>query len=168
VCSAQAVQTAGTIIQGGAQIQAGRQEQAAAEHAARMATAQAEASMRRGRFEEMRYRRQVERAIGAQRAAGAASGLDVGTGTLADIQVGTERVGELDALQIRRNAFMEASGYAQQAQQFKRAARGAKYAGFATGAGTLLTGAGTIYASKEREPPTLFGTGKKKPAYGST
>jgi hypothetical protein len=170
VCSAEAVQLTGTTIGGLAQMRAGASAQDAALANAAQANAQADAALRRGRFQEMQMRRQVARAIGTQRAAAAASGIDPGTGTAAEIQVGTERIGELDAQMIRDNAFLEASGYRMAARQQVKAGKAARTEGLLTGAGTLIGGFGTIYAAKEaNSPPTLFGAGangkKKKVTY---
>lgn len=159
MCSADAVKLVGVTLQGGAQIRAGREAQAAATSNARIANAQAEAALRKGRFEERAVRRNVDRLIGSQIAAAAASGVNPGAGTAVDIQAGTARIGETDAMTIRENAFLEASGYKMQAKQYKRAARSARNEGFLNGAGTLLGGYGTIFASKPKTPPALFGNG---------
>lgn len=65
---------------------------------------------RRGEIEADIRRAQIPRQVGAQRAALAASGVDIGSGTATDITTGTEEIGEFDALVIQNNAAREAYG----------------------------------------------------------
>lgn len=78
---------------------------------ASIATHQADDAILRGATEERRLRVGVGSLIGSQRAAFAAQGIEVGSGTAADVQASTAQQGEEDALTIRTNAMMEAWGF---------------------------------------------------------
>jgi len=56
-------------------------------------------------------------AVGTQRAVQAANGIDVNSGSAAQLQDDTAMIGELDALTIQNNAAREAYGYRIQADQ---------------------------------------------------
>lgn len=109
-------------------------------------------------------RQMVKGVIGTQRAAIAASGVDVNSGSSVDVQADTAYTGELDAMTIRANAAREAWGYQvtdsneraaavsarlqgkAQANNYRTQSRDltvqgqmAKAAGFNQGVGTILT-----------------------------
>jgi len=65
---------------------------------------------------------QTTRLIGSQRAAFAAQGIEVDSGSALEIQVDTRAMSEADKLTIRNNAWREAFGYRAQALSFKGAA----------------------------------------------
>jgi hypothetical protein len=159
VCSADAINMLGGGVRAYASVEAGRQEQESSLAAEQMARAQADAANRRGEFEAAKIRREGRRLIGRQIAVAAATGADPGSGSALANQVGAARITESDALTARNNAFLEASGYAQLAKNYQKQARGAKYAGLFTGAGHLLSAYGTVYESKPKESPHLFGGG---------
>lgn len=159
MCSAEALQVAGGWTRAYASVEAGKQEESSSLAAESMARSQADAATRRGAFEAARIRREGRRLIGRQIAAAAASGADPSSGSAADIQAGTARIVTTDELTARNNAFLEAQGYTQLAKNYRKQARGAKYAGFFTGTGHLLGAYGTIYESKPKESPHLFGGG---------
>lgn len=118
--------------QGEATAQANLQNAAFAEEAANDAIA-------RGGMDEDQQRLATRAAIGTQRAGFAANGVDVNSGSAADIQDDTAALGELDALTIRNNAAREAWGYRTQAQQGRLAAANARSSGQAGMFGSLLT-----------------------------
>lgn len=78
--------------------------------------AQATDAIQRGKESELIFRQKLKQTIGSQRASFAAQGVDVGSGSPADVQADTARQGELDAITIRTNAAREAWGYSTQAQ----------------------------------------------------
>lgn len=99
--------------------------------------------------------------IGAQRAAFAANGIDVNTGSAAETQDATARMSGLDAAMIHFNAAREAFGSLSQAQNFKTEAsltKRAEYGMLASGAGkaasTVIAGASSL--------------GKKRAGYKTT
>lgn len=111
----------------------------------------------RGREAEGRQRGASRRLAGAQRAAGAASGIDVNTGSARDVLEGDAQLGELEALMIRNNAAREAWGYQVQAGDYRRQSELARMSGRQDAqslrrgsVSTLLSGAGelaSIYAA---------------------
>lgn len=93
-----------------------------------------------------------ERAVaGATRAALAASGMDVNSGSAADVEEGQAKTGQLDVERVRSDAALRAYGYRTQATNFaaesqleRVAARNDLTAGFLKAGGTLLSGAGSV------------------------
>lgn len=59
----------------------------------------------------------AKQAVGTQRSVQAANGIDVNSGSAAQLQDDTAMLGELDALTIQNNAAREAYGYRIQAKQ---------------------------------------------------
>lgn len=108
---------------------------------AKVARIQQADALERGREAESRYREGVRQLIGSQRARLAAQGLDPNEGTALDIQADTARTGELDALQIRNNAAMEAWGFKVQEISSKFQAKVAKHDALVSATGTILQGA---------------------------
>ncbi|WP_332774437.1 hypothetical protein [Pseudomonas sp. ESBL1] len=96
-------------------------------------------AIKRGEFEADQSRIDTRNMIGAQRAGFAANGVDVNSGSAADIQDDTAALGELDALTIKNNAAREAWGYRTQQQQNVLAANTARQSGRAGMFGSLLT-----------------------------
>jgi len=101
--------------------------------------AQADRSLEIGKFQASRLRRQGRLLRGSQRAAAAAQGIDVESGSAADIQVDTERAIEEDAGRIREGALLEAHGYEQRADTARQAGRRAKSAGTTQALTTLIS-----------------------------
>lgn len=157
MCSTGSVTLVGGLVKAGSLFASGRQEQASSKSAEQQARTQSQASLQRGQWEAMRARREGERLMGRQVAAAAASGADPGSGSALAIQVGTARRAESDAQQLQANAFMEAQGYHLEALSYRKRARAAAYAGFATGAGELLGATGTAYESKSATGKNVLG-----------
>ena len=106
----------------------------------------------RGREEARQARLEKAQNIASQRAAFAASGVDVGSGTPVGVLQDTAESGERDALQIKNNAAREAWGLRTDAQdalyeaevastQAEQDARAAEFRGRSQAIGTLLSGA---------------------------
>lgn len=106
---------------------------------AQFANQAADDAVARGEFESDQQRLQTRAAIGSQRAGFAANGVDVNSGSAAEIQDDTAALGELDALTIRNNAAREAWGYRTQAQQNVLAASTARSSAKSGMFGSLLT-----------------------------
>lgn len=96
-----------------------RYQQQVAENNKKIAEWQAQDALERGRIEEIEHRRQVGGLIGTQRAALAGAGVEVDTGTAAELTADTAQVGELEAQNIRANAEREAYGYRIQAYNYQ-------------------------------------------------
>jgi len=108
-----AAEAGGLAAQKGAEAAARSSESEAglSDDNAGVAALQAKDAIERGVEQEGRFRAQVRGAIGTQRAGFAASNVDVGFGSPADVQGDAAYLGELDALTIRNNARREAWGY---------------------------------------------------------
>lgn len=110
------------------------------------ADAAANDSIKRGGVAEDQQRLQTKAAIGTQRAGFAANGVDVNSGSAANIQDDTAQLGEFDALTIRNNAAREAWGYRTQSQTYQTSAKTAVASAKNNMFGSLL-GAGAQGAS---------------------
>lgn len=102
---------------------------------------------KRGSVDADRYRRQVTQMIGSQRAGFAAGGIDVNSGTAAEIQDDTAAFGEFDALTIANNAAREAWGYRVGAQNDRLNARMAVSNAKSSATGSILGGVGSAFGS---------------------
>ena len=161
--AASAISTAATIgstlLGAAGAIQSGQAASAASKYNAQvqemnatLADRRARDAITRGQAEEQRKRTEVSRIMGAQKAAMAANGVDVGFGSPLDTLVDTATLGELDALTIRSNAYREAYDYKVDAVN-KRAganlsrmeAKSSSTGGYLDAAGTVLTGVGKAY-----------------------
>jgi hypothetical protein len=83
---------------------------------------------------------QARAAIGSSRAASAAGGVDVGSGSAAATQGSIAAVGALDSLTIRNNAWRTSWGYQAQGLNASSAGTFAQQAGNNNANNTLLTG----------------------------
>ena len=144
-----ALSARGQLKAGAAAREAGELEAGRLEYNARIAELQAADAVERGAEAESRFRASVRGLIGRQRAALAASGVDISSGSARDVQVDAAELGELDALTIRSNAAREAWGYGVQATDFRlqadaarRTGRSAQTAG-RIGAATTILGTGS-------------------------
>lgn len=79
---------------------------------------QAQVAMQRGQFQVDQVRRSTAGLKGSQRAQMAANGVDLTTGTPAEVLTSTDLMGEIDAQQAEINAVREAWGYRQQGAGF--------------------------------------------------
>lgn len=130
----------------------GRYEQQVYEMNAAVADWQAADAIARGREAEGLQRQGTRQLIGAQRTSLAAQGIDIESGSAADVQGDSAYLGELDALTIRNNAARAAWGYQVDAVNLRQQGRLARM-GSTTQAsalknqsyGTLLGGAAQAY-----------------------
>lgn len=137
--------SASTAMSAGSSFFSGRYNQQIADMNADMADAQARDAITRGQEEERRHRQSVQGLIGRQRAALAAQGVDVNSGSALDVQADAAKFGALDAVTIRNNAAREAWGYRVQAANYKAEGRLAFNRGMLDAGGTLLGGAASTY-----------------------
>lgn len=86
-------------------------------------------------------------AIGTQRSVQAANGIDVNSGSAAQLQDDTAMIGELDALTIQNNAAREAYGYRVQAKQDVLNAGQTVQNGKTAAMGSILGGLGSAFGS---------------------
>lgn len=155
----------GGLSQAYGQYQSGRYSEKLADRNADIARAQGKDAESRGAIAEQRLRQSARATAGAQRAAAAASGVKVDSGTAADLVAQTERLAELDVLTLRNNAALEAWGYRTQAADLQAQGQIARYTGINQATGTLLTTgaqAAMYYedASYRRRADTPYGAPK--------
>lgn len=117
-----------------------------------VADQQAADAIVRGAEAEGRSRAGTSQLTGSQRAAMAAQGIDLNSGSAADVQSNDQALGDLDALAIRRNARREAWGFKTQAANDRAQANLARMGGAGAAAsannasvGTLMSGALDLY-----------------------
>lgn len=143
-----ALSARGQLRAGAAAREAGELEAWRLQYNARIAELQAADAVERGAEAESRFRTSVRGLIGRQRAAFAASGVNLSSGSPADVQADAAELGELDALTIRSNAAREAWGYGVQATDYRLQAEAARRTGRSAqtagriGAATTILGTG--------------------------
>lgn len=146
-----------------------------AQHNARMSEMGARQALFAGQRQAAARSLQAGQLLSAQKAAQAASGVDLSVGSAAELRAGTEIFKEADVNQIEANALMQAWGYRTQAADYRAQAGMARASSpspaLAAGA-TLLTGAGSVADSWYRlqKSGALAGGGKPSenddPIYG--
>lgn len=113
---------------------------------------QASQALQVGEQEEEAQRLRVASTMGEQRAALAASGVDLGTGSAAEVLASTKFMGERDALTIRDNAARRAWALREQGKGYAAEAAMAKASGDAISplmsTATSLLGGGTKVAAQ--------------------
>lgn len=130
----------GSVNQAASQKLQARIEAQQLETNSRLAEVQAKDAEIRGKKESENYKRNIKKLIGSQRAALAAQGIDIGSGSALEIQLETAEFGALDAQTIRNNAFIEATGYRIQSIDYQNRARFTELAGRNKARNTLITG----------------------------
>lgn len=127
------------------QYKQGQYAQDVANYNAKVGEQQAQLELEAGASQEEMQRRQIRQAMGSQRAAMAASGAVVDTGSFGDILDETLYMGEADAQAIRANAAKRAWGYRVGADMTRAEGAIAATAGKYNAMGTLLTAAGQTF-----------------------
>lgn len=94
----------------------------------------------RGNREAADVKRKTKSLIGSQRAALAAQGIDIQSGSALQVQEDTAMIGELEALEIKNNSWMEAFGYRQEAARATQRGEIANISAQNAAGATLLTG----------------------------
>lgn len=129
---------------------------------ATLADQQAADAITRGDTAASRQEQATSGLIGAERTGYAGQGVDVNSGSAADVQTDSARLGALDALTIRNNARREAFGYGVQAAQDRTQGAFAKASGDnqanaldAGAVSTLLTGGATLTNLYQKNHPTI-------------
>ena len=137
--------TAGlSIAQGVSADRAARAEAATMEQNARNQEIMAQDAVKRGGQEETKLRRRMAILRGQQRAQAAASGLEVDSGSMADIQDASMVEGEHDVSTNAMNHARESWGHNVQAVNYKNAASAARAAGKNAFMGGLLGAGGSL------------------------
>jgi len=81
----------------------------------------------RGNEQEQNLRQKVKRTAGSQRAALAAQGVELSSGSALQTVIDTYTVGEMDALTVRNNAAREAWGYRTEAANYRAQGKASQY-----------------------------------------
>lgn len=147
--------------QRGAYLQQGSFQRQIANQNSQLANLQAADAIQRGNIMAVRENQKAAALVGAQRASMGSQGVDVNTGSTAQIQADTAGLSAIDQLTIKNNAAREAWGYNVQALQSSAqgkmdylAARGNANSTMLTGGLGFLKGGmmGAYYAAKEGTP----------------
>jgi len=97
-------------------------------------------ALKRGAADVAKVQKQVRVIRGSQRAALAAQGIDIGTGSALEIQRDTENQAAKDIVTIKNNAFRESFGYKVSALEATHSGKFAELTGAFQSKMTLLTG----------------------------
>ena len=138
---------------------------------ARRAVLMGKDAILRGERESQKYAGQVKQTLGSQRAALAAQGIDISSGSAAEITQESRLFATENVAKIRNNAFREAMGYEIQAEQESLSGFMAKSSAESQARSTLISGGFQAighmqqggYFSKQTKAPTTTTGG-----YGST
>lgn len=131
-----------------------------AEQNARLAEMQAKETEEAGEKQSQQHRAKVKALVGSQKAALAAQGIDIGSGSALDLIDQTTAAGEDDAATIRLNAYRQAFGIRQQGANTRNQGQFDYMAGRAESRNTLLTG-GMQAASYGLEAKSKYDSYKK-------
>jgi len=107
---------------------------------ARFAELNATQAIQEGDRAALQVRQQGDAITGTQRAGFAGQGVDVNTGTAADVQRETQTLSAMDALTLKNNAWRKAYGYKVEAINATRKGQFAQKAADQAASDTLLTG----------------------------
>lgn len=146
-----ALQAIGLGVSAVGAVAGGIQSQKVANYNAKVADNNAASARQDAAYEANLQREQNRRVIGAQRAAGAASGLDITSGTPVAVLGDTAKAGEMDVLARLYAGESAAVGFNNDAARFRAEGKAAKTAGFINGGTSLLSGFGKLYAAKALE-----------------
>lgn len=133
-----------TGVSAAGQAQAGKEAEAASERDALVSELQARDALARGGVEEQRYRRQLAKIAGAQRAQIGARNVSR-SGTALDLLSDTAQIGEEDALTIRNESAREAWGYRTRADESRRWGRAQRSNAGHQATATLISGGAQAY-----------------------
>lgn len=121
-----------------------QEEQAALRRNAILARMAATSAIQRGGILASNVRTAGGKLRGSQQAAFAASGVAVGQGSAADVDVETAALVERDAQIIQANAAMEAFGFRERERQFEQDIRGSKRRATIGGIQSVLGGSANV------------------------
>jgi hypothetical protein len=139
-----AVAAVGAAVTAVASISSGIAQQNAAEYNAQVDKNNAEQAQEAAGAQASVVEQQAAEKVAAQKAAYAASGVDVNTGTPVDVLTSTAASGKLDALTVRYGGQVRALGDQQAGTLAEYTGSQAAVAGDLGGASSLLQGAGQV------------------------
>ncbi len=117
---------------------------------AKTALENSEDAVSRGKFSMVRTQVAAKSMVGSQRAAMAAQGIDIGSGSAADVQADTMATAEIQNLMIKNNAAREAWGFIAQAGDYEMSAKLGLKMGENRARASLLTGAANVYSGYKK------------------
>ena len=144
-----ALQAIGLGVSAVGTVAGGIQSQKVADYNAKVAENNAASARQDAAYEAGLQREQVRRAVGAQRAAGAASGLDITSGTPVAVLGDTAKAGEMDVLARLYAGESAAVDYQNDAARFRAEGKAAKTAGFINAGTSLLSGFGKMASNRK-------------------
>jgi hypothetical protein len=147
-----ALSVIGTAVGAVGAVSAGNQANAVGEYNATVAENNATAEKQRAAYEAGITRDRLRQVVGAQRAAGASSGLDVQSGTPVAVLGDTAKQGELDVLARLYSGESAARASHNDATMFRAQGKAQKQAGFINAASSLMTG----FSSMASSAPTRY------------
>lgn len=142
ILAAGALQATSQLMQGYQAKQQGEYAEGVAQFNAGMQRNEATRVRNKGVVEENKQRRKVAEMVSKQRAQAAASGADVNSGSVLQLQDDAKLLGELDALQIRDNFTNDARNMEIQAGLTEMEGRNARKKGEAAFRGSILSAFG--------------------------
>lgn len=140
-----ATQAAGAASQTVGSWYSAKSQQSSLALQADLADINAQQALLSGQRETQRARLATAGLKSRQRAAMAANGVDLGSGSALNVLTSTDLLGEIDANTIESNAIQAAWGYRTQASQARSQAKA--ISPFASAASTLIGGAGQVASS---------------------
>lgn len=145
-----AITAGGQIYAGNAAKQQGKYEQQVAEvNAAKERRAATDAS-NRGQTAQLQRYRQLAQALGGQRAAYAANGVDTGFGSALETQLGTAQIGGEDVSTLAENTRREMMGFDISAANQVMQGRAARARGNAAKTSSLFAAGTTILSGAQQ------------------
>lgn len=141
-----ALSAIGTVVGAAGSIASGISASNVDNYNAEVAQNNANAERQRAAYEADITRGRVRQVIGAQRAAGADSGLDIRSGTPIAVLGDSAKAGELDVLARLYQGNAAAVAYENDARRFKAEGKAAKMGGFINAGTSLLSGFGNMAA----------------------
>jgi di/tripeptidase len=147
----------GAISSANASAQSANYQSAVAANNAKQAQENASRAAQAGEITASMQERKTAANVGSIRAAQAANGVDVNSGSALDVRSSAAELGQLDAINIRSNAAREAYGYQAQSasytgesDMYKSEASNDKTSGLLNAGSTLLSGVGNAVNSFEK------------------
>lgn len=163
---------AGGVLQSKALKQQAFYEQQIAGFNARIADMKEREAYANAEKDVNKVRRAKRQIIGSQRAAAAAQGIDIASGSALEIQQDTEIQAEEDVKEIRANAWKEAFGYKLEALQYRHkgaaSALARKHQAKRTLIDSGLSAFNTLYETAFSATSGMGGGGGKKSGGGSS
>jgi hypothetical protein len=140
----------GTAVSAFGAVQAGNAQNDAAQYSAKVADNNATAERERASYDAGLIKDERRRIVGSQRAAMAANGLEISTGSPVAVLGDTTGQSEMDVLARLYGGESAATAYGNDATRMRIEGKAAKQAGMLGAGSTLLTGMGNLALNQQR------------------